>query len=79
MLLDTHHLIASLNIQDAALELTTVMPQTDAVIELQELIDHQFNIIVHILQNQHYGSERLNEIIDQTRKIVEQVKTFEET
>jgi hypothetical protein len=74
-----HHTLALLSCNTAALELLSTQPETDAICELRDLLEAQFDIIDCIIQNRHFGSDGLDSVIEQCNSIVAQVKEFEES
>ncbi len=74
-----HHTLALLSCNTASLELLSTQPPTDAICELRDLLESQFDIIDCIIQNRHYGSDELDCVIGLCNEIVAQVKEFEES
>ena len=73
-----HHVLALLTISNACLELVHIQTKTDAIVELQELLEAQWDIVDCIIHSRHFGSDGLDDVIRQCETVVEQVREFEE-
>jgi len=74
-----HHFLAVHSITNAALELLHTQPDTDAICELRSILEAQFDIIDCVLQNRHYGSDGLDDIIQNCKNVLNQVKEMEQS
>ena len=73
-----HHILAIWSVTNACLELISTQPETDAVLELRDLLEAQYDIIDCILHHRHFGSDGLDSIIEQCHTVLNQVREFEE-
>ncbi len=73
-----HHNLAILSCCSSALELLSTQPSSDAVCELRELLEAQFDIVNCVIQDRHYGSDELDSVIEFCHDVANQVKLFEE-
>jgi len=71
-----HHLIASLSVSTACLQLLGVMPETDQVLEMRTLLEDQFEIIECLTQSRHFGSDALDHVIQDCHNVLEQISEF---
>jgi len=55
------HFVAAFSACDAMAHLSDLLPKTDLVLELQELIYTQHDLFIHMLEGRHYGSDALDE------------------
>lgn len=56
-----------------ACELTTLLPENDLVLELRELLETQWDIICHVIENKHYGTHGLQDFMDYTNELRMQI------
>jgi hypothetical protein len=73
-----HHLLAILSCNTATLELLSLQPDTDACLEMRELLEAQYDIVSSLIHGRHYGSDGLDEVIHHSNNVLAQVKEFEE-
>lgn len=73
-----HHTLAILSCNTASLELLSTQPPTDAICELRDLLEAQYDILDDIIHNRHFGSDGLDSVIEECNNIVNQVREFEE-
>jgi len=73
-----HHLLALLSTTNTALEMIHLLPSTDTIIDLKEVIECQYDILNCIINQQHYGSRNLDSIIKTCGNIIEQIQEMEE-
>ncbi len=72
-----HHTLAILSCNTASLELISTQPETDAMLELRDLLEAQFDVIDCTVHSRHFGSDSLDSLIQQCHNVVNQVKEFE--
>jgi hypothetical protein len=76
--IDSHFLAAFLASQTAA-SLLELLPETDLIVELRNLIYVQYELFVHMLEGKHYGTNDLNEFMDFCRETTEESKRLKES
>ncbi len=72
-----HHVLALLSITHANIELLATLPDTDIIKELREINEDQFDILQCIIHNRHYGSDDLDNIIQDCQTVISQAKELE--
>lgn len=72
------HVIAILCASNAACELLEVLPQNDLIYELSELLDVQNELILHIIEGKHYGSDEIQRFIEYASEITDQAQSLKE-
>lgn len=72
------HTLAILSCNTAALDLLTTQPPTDAICELRDLLEAQFDVIDCTIHDRHFGSDSLDSLIEQCHCVINQVKEFGE-
>jgi hypothetical protein len=72
-----HHILAIWSVTNACLELLSTQPATDAVLELRDLLEAQFDIIDCILHHRHFGSDGLDSVIQECHNVLNHVKSLE--
>jgi hypothetical protein len=73
-----HHTLAIWSVTNASLELISTQPETDAMVELRELLEYQFDILDCIMHSRHFGSDSLDAVIEDCNKVLNQVKEHED-
>ena len=71
-----HHILAIVSCCSSCLALLSTQPETDAIMELRELLEYQFDILDCIIQDRHFGSDGLDAVIEQCNEIINQVEGF---
>lgn len=71
------HMFAIFKASVAALSLLDVLPESDIVEEITQLIIIQNQIITYLMNSQHYGLENISEFVEQCNLILEQVETHQ--
>ena len=74
---DHHHHVALLNIANASLQLISLLPETDAVTELAEILEELFDIVDCMISDRHFGSDGLDFVIRKCGEICAQIKEHE--
>lgn len=72
-----HHSLAIWSCCNACLELITTQPETDAILELRDLLEYQYDIIDCVLNHRHFGSDGLDYVIHDCHKVLNQVREME--
>jgi hypothetical protein len=52
-------------------------PETDAIVDLKNILDEQFGIIDCMVNHRHYGSDQLDFVIKKCQEINEQITEYE--
>lgn len=73
-----HHMLGLLSTTNTSLEMLHILPKTDAMMELREIIEYQYDIINCIIHQRHFGSDNLDEVIKTCSQIIEQIQEMEE-
>lgn len=55
----SEHIATALCATDSACNLIELLPETDLIIELKALLNIQYDVLVHALENKHYGNAKL--------------------
>lgn len=65
--------LAMLNACQAALALSSQLPQTDIVIEIEEILKTQMLVGLHMLYGSDYGAKKLDKFIEKTQKTIDAI------
>lgn len=68
------HFYAILKSAEVACELTDLLPENDLVVELAHLLDTQADLMIHIVERKHYGTDSLRDFVDYTDELRTQVR-----
>jgi len=63
------HLFAIYYANLAALEVSEALPECDLVVQLEELLCVQQELIEHLFEGKHYGSDRLKSFVEYTNNL----------
>jgi len=74
-----HHTLAIYSVTEACLQLLDTQPDTDAIVEMRDLLESQFDIIDCLLNNRHFGSDGLDVVIQDCNNVLAQVKEMEQS
>ena len=58
-----HHILTILQICSACLDLVATQPKTDVNLEINKLLEYQFDIIDCLVTGRHFGSDHLDAVI----------------
>jgi hypothetical protein len=72
------HILAILNASQASLDLLDMLPDADIVEELRYTLDAQFKILLTIIDNRHYGSDKLDEFNLHCDEIMKKAQLMDE-
>lgn len=78
MIKDDHHILASLNLCTAVIEMLRIQPQVDYIIELLKLMETQIYILENLVEDRHCGSDYLDDVITKCDIIFQQIKQLNE-
>lgn len=67
------HFFAVVCACNASCEILDILPSNDLVEELRDLLHVQHDILTHMIESKHYGSDNINEFIEYTTEIVGEV------
>lgn len=65
--------LAMLNACQAALALSSQLPQTDIVMDIEEILKTQMLLGLHILYGSEYGVKKLDKFIEKTQKTIDEI------
>lgn len=72
------HFLASYLACESACALLDIMPNTDLVEELRNLIYIQHDLMTHIIEGKHYGSDNISEFVQFTQQVKDEVARLRE-
>jgi len=73
------HMYAALCGVDAALDLVESMPDVDLPIEISAILTVLHEIMMHIIQDQHFGDKALNQYIAHCKAVCDAVNQIKPT
>lgn len=73
-----HHLLAAFLAAESATAVLGIMPSADLVEELRNLIYLQHDILIHMIEGSHYGTNNLNNFIEYTKIVKEEIKRIKD-
>ncbi len=68
-----HHLLAAQKCVDTSLELIEILPETDAVVKMRQLLEYQYDILDCLINHRHFGSDALDLIIQDCQTIIKHI------
>lgn len=63
------HLFAAFTASQTAYELLNLLPRVDIVEEISTILYMQNEVLLHMIQNKHFGTDSLKEFIDSCLEI----------
>lgn len=66
------HFLASFLASEAACSVLDIMPSTDLVEEMRNLIYIQRELMVHLIEGKHYGSNNITNFVEYTQEVKEE-------
>lgn len=63
------HFLAAYLASEASISLLEVMPESDLISELKNLIYIQHDIMTHVIEGKHYGTDNINQFISYTNEM----------
>ena len=78
MLILEPHFLAAYLASESACEILDVLPDTDLIEELRNLIYIQYELLNHIIEGKHYGTDNLVNFIEHTKNINEDMATIKD-
>jgi len=63
------HFMAAFLASEASCAVLEVMPDTDLVEELRNLVYIQHQIMVHMIEGKHYGSNNITQFVEYTQEV----------
>jgi hypothetical protein len=67
------HFLGAFLASEAACSILDIMPGTDLVEELRNLIYIQRELMVHIIEGKHYGSNNITNFVDYTQEVKDEM------
>ena len=71
--------MAALNICISSCEILEIMPESDLIDELYKLSKMQFEIMMHMLEGKHYGSDNLSSVVSYADNVKKEALRLKET
>lgn len=68
------HIFAVMCASSSCAELIELLPGGDIRDEMEKLLITQYQILTHILEDKHYGTDRLEEFIEYNRNLFESLE-----
>jgi hypothetical protein len=72
-----HHLLTTFSICNTCLDLLEIHPETDAIVDLKNLMLEQYEIIDCMIHSKHYGTDQLDFVIKKCQEINDQIIEYE--
>lgn len=72
------HFYAAFKLGQACLEILDILPETDLLDELNELLLVQYDIFEHMIQKKHFGDRNLQRVIECTEEIKREMVRLKE-
>jgi hypothetical protein len=72
------HFFAAFAACDAAVNLLEILPHSDLMEELRNLIYVQHELFVHMIEGKHFGSNNIEDFIEYTESVQEEVKRLKD-
>lgn len=66
------HFLAAYLATAAACDIVELLPYTDLIVDLEELLQTQMDIFCHIIEEKHYGTNNLTQFITFTQDMKKQ-------
>jgi len=67
------HFCAVVAASSAACDLLEVLPECDLIDEMKNLIHIQFDLLAHLLEGKHYGTDNINNFIEYTNVVKREI------
>jgi hypothetical protein len=74
------HIMAMFIASTVACEIIELLPETDLIAELKIILETQYDLFCHFVDNKHFGTERIEDFIeyaDETQKNIIQLRESE--
>lgn len=70
------HIFALIHGMQSACQLAELLPEGDLADELSTLLEIQYGIITEFAKGRHYGSEQIEDFINFSQRVVEQIESL---
>ncbi len=72
------HFLAAFMASATLCELAEVLPETDLIEDLRVIVNSQYEVLNHMMEGKHYGTDRLNELILHSEEIQREIHRLRE-
>jgi len=72
------HFLAAFLAAEAATKILSILPDTDLIEELRNLIYIQHDIMIHIIEGDHYGTNNIVNFVDYTQTIKNEIERIKD-
>ena len=72
------HFLATYLASEAACSILDIMPSTDLVEDLRNLIYIQHELFTHMVDGKHYGTDNINDFVNFTQDVKTQITRLKE-
>jgi len=72
------HFMAAFTASLTACEIVELLPESDLTDELHHILNTQLEILIHMLEGKHFGSNDLNHFMENMAEVKHQVKRLKE-
>ena len=72
------HFLASFVACEAACAVLHILPSSDLIEELRNLIYIQQDLFIHMIEGKHYGTNNITDFVDYTQEVKHQMERIKE-
>lgn len=72
------HFVAAFLANEAACAVLDFLPDSDLIEELRNLIYIQNDLLVHIVEEKHYGTNNITSFVEYTQQIKDEIRRLRE-
>jgi len=72
------HFFAAFGASEAAIAVLDLLPDSDLVEQLKNLIYIQFDLFVHMIEGKHYGTNNLRDFMDYTQETKSEMRRLKD-
>ena len=73
------HFMAAYKASNAACDIIDILPESDLIDELKNILCIQNDLFVHIFEGKHYGSNNLNTFVSYVEEVKREIDRIKET
>jgi len=73
------HFLAILNASQSICDIADTLPDTEIINKLRDIANIQFDILITLTENKHFGSNQLDEFIMDCSQIIKNIKEMNKT
>lgn len=73
------HFFSVIKACESACELLEILPQEDIVLDLIDLLNMQYDVLSHMIEDKHFGSNNLEIFINYSKELMEQAIRLKES